>query len=128
MNTNTALPDSSDLLALILDEDLHDLYAQLGKAISWGNQAEQDVVKELVLKLHAKLSSAEPRTEAHAMGQEIYELGLHGIHAPNTDVVIYRVAGGWIYRLPEGPVFVPFDTEFRINKNSKGEDDDAIPF
>lgn len=50
----------------------------------------------------------------------IYELKLHeSIMLKNGDLVIHRVAGGWLYTMPRldcgqmNTVFVPFDNEFQ---------------
>ena len=56
--------------------------------------------------------------------KNIYELDLHEFtrlsYDEGTTVVVFRVAGGWIYRF--GPpsqrqtVFIPFDNEFQGQK------------
>jgi len=44
----------------------------------------------------------------------IYELELHEEILPNNNLMIKRVAGGWIYFHEVGSVFVPFSPEYQF--------------
>lgn len=51
----TTLPDSSDLLNMIDDDDLRSLYEKLGRHLPYGNHAEQDGAKRLIIVINEKL-------------------------------------------------------------------------
>ena len=52
-------------------------------------------------------------------GVNIYEMKLHEYIQLENDLVIHRVAGGWLYTIPRldcgqmNTVFVPFNNEFQ---------------
>jgi len=43
----------------------------------------------------------------------LYSLKLHEIIIPDNSNAIMRVPGGWIYQMPTGCVFVPYNNEFQ---------------
>ena len=43
---------------------------------------------------------------------KIHEMKLHDILRINDNAIVFRVSGGWIYRINETSTFVPFSSEF----------------
>ena len=52
------------------------------------------------------------------MEKTIYDLKLHEIMTINNGQLIMRVPGGWIYKIDDKYIFVPYNNEFS-NKREK---------
>jgi hypothetical protein len=62
--TTKTTPDSSDLLNMIEDDDLRELYSLLGSSTPYGNQAERDCVKKRIIAINEKLKVELPTANA----------------------------------------------------------------
>lgn len=52
-----------------------------------------------------------------------YSMKLGNMYPPDTNSIIIRVPGGWIYGNMQGNCFIPFNNEFQPNGI-----DDGLPF
>ena len=52
------------------------------------------------------------------MEKTIYDLKLHETLDLSEDISVFRVPGGWIYQSPLKTIFVPYDNEFDLLKES----------